>query len=170
MSEPYRRRSTCRLCGSAELTLVLQLEPTPPANAFVTADALGEKQQCYPLDLFFCESCAHVQLLDVVDPRVLFDDYVYLSGTSPVFMDHFKGYAHEVIERFAPDESGIIVDIGSNDGTLLRFFKDAGYLVLGIDPVADLTEMVIERMKSQPSPLAVPARTPSETPTTAPGS
>ncbi|MDP6773968.1 MAG: hypothetical protein QGI63_06830, partial [Rhodospirillales bacterium] len=132
------RRGTCRLCGGGELELVLGLAPTPPANAFVGEEAVGEPQQVFPLDVFLCRDCSHLQLLDVVDPVHLFENYVYVSGTSPVFVDHFRRYADDVIDRMAPPEDGLVVDIGSNDGTLLRFFKERGRRVLGIDPARDV--------------------------------
>ena len=132
------RRRDCRLCGGAELTLVVSLTPTPPANAFVAAEDRDKRQAVYPLDVFFCETCAHVQLLDVVDQAHLFEDYVYVSGTSPVFVGHFGDYARDIMARFQPPEGGLVVDIGSNDGTLLKFFKGAGLAVLGIDPAAEI--------------------------------
>ncbi|MBI5163369.1 MAG: methyltransferase domain-containing protein, partial [Magnetospirillum sp.] len=138
------RRSTCRLCGGAALTPVLSLAPTPPANAFVPAALAGREQARYPLDVAFCEGCGHVQLLDVVDPRALFEDYVYVSGTSPLFVKHFADYAAEVRGRFQPPPGSLVVDIGSNDGTLLRFFKDAGHDVLGIDPARDIARRACE--------------------------
>ncbi|MDH5188681.1 MAG: class I SAM-dependent methyltransferase [Rhodospirillaceae bacterium] len=150
MNENYHHRDTCRLCGGKELTLVISLEPTPPANAFVPKNALGEAQECYPLDVYFCENCAHVQLLDVVDPKILFEHYVYVSGTSPVFVEHFRNYAADVMARFGAIDDGFALDIGSNDGTLLSFFKEAGWRVLGIDPAKDIamraTQSGIETM------------------------
>ena len=78
-----RRRTFCRLCDSGDLDEILALEPSPPANNFVTAAELGITQQTFPLDVALCATCGHVQLLDVVDPRLLFENYVYVSGTSP---------------------------------------------------------------------------------------
>jgi len=138
MTTRYFRRYHCQLCGSRELTLILSLAPTPPANAFVPESALGEEQECFPLDVFHCEQCHHTQLTDVVDPAVLFENYVYVSGTSPAFVRHFEDYANTVIDRFAPPGDGLVVDIGSNDGTLLRFFQNAGMTVLGVDPAKDI--------------------------------
>lgn len=137
-------RSTCRLCGSKEVLPVLKLEPTPPANAFVDERASGVEQVCYPLDVYFCGDCAHLQLLDIVDPRILFENYVYVSGTSPVFVKHFEDYATYIMERFDPPDGSLIIDIGSNDGTLLKFFKQAGYSVLGIDPALDIARRATE--------------------------
>jgi SAM-dependent methyltransferase len=133
------RRDSCRLCGSADLSLVLGLTPTPPANAFVPETELGAEQAVYPLDVYFCNDCAHVQLLDVVDPKVLFENYVYVSGTSPVFVKHFDDYAAAVVERYQPVAAGgLVVDIGSNDGTLLGAFQRRGFSVLGVDPARDI--------------------------------
>lgn len=129
-----RRRMACRLCGCQVLSLVLQLTPTPPANAFVSADMLLDEQDAYPLDVFLCDGCGHLQLLDVVNPDVLFRDYVYVSSTSPVFVDHFRRYADQVIETASPPDDALVVEIGSNDGTFLRFFRERGLRVLGVDP------------------------------------
>ena len=138
MTDPCQHRTTCRLCGGQALTKVLALKASPPANAFVTAGQLDKPQQTFPLDVFFCEDCHHVQLLDVVDPRVLFENYVYVSGTSPVFVKHFEDYAAFVIDRYAPATGSLVFDIGSNDGTLLNAFRKLGYRVLGVDPARDI--------------------------------
>lgn len=144
MTTDSYRRTTCRLCGSPELEEVLKLQPTPPANAFVAAELVGTEQPVFPLDVFFCASCGHVQLLDVVDPKILFENYVYVSGTSPVFVKHFENYANDVLGRFQPPEGSLVVDIGSNDGTLLSFFQKAGHKVLGVDPAKDIAARATE--------------------------
>ncbi|MEO5373428.1 MAG: class I SAM-dependent methyltransferase [Alphaproteobacteria bacterium] len=135
---PCRRRADCRLCGGTGLDLVLKLEPTPPANAFVGRDALGIEQQRFPLDVFLCRACGHVQLRDVVDPALLFENYVYVSGTSPVFVRHFEDYAGDILGRYPLPSGAPVVDIGSNDGTLLRIFQDRGCRVLGVDPAREI--------------------------------
>ena len=142
--ETCRRRETCRLCGGRDLTLVLALTPTPPANAFVGEAAKSASQACFPLDVFFCETCKHVQLLDVVDPAVLFENYVYVSGTSPSFVRHFDDYASALIDRFAPAPDSLVIDIGSNDGTLLTAFQKRGLRGLGIDPARDIAAKATE--------------------------
>ncbi len=139
------RRTTCRLCTSSDLEEVLSLHPTPPANAFVTADLVGSEQALFPLDVFFCQTCGHVQLLDVVNPKVLFENYVYVSGTSPVFVKHFEDYANDVVNRYQPPKGSLVFDIGSNDGTLLSFFRKAGQTVLGIDPAKDIAKDATDR-------------------------
>jgi len=127
------------LCGGDALTKVLALTPTPPANAFVDESGLDEEQPAFPLDVHFCDSCGHVQLLDVVDPELLFGNYVYVSGTSPVFVKHFEECADTVLRKYGSGEGGgLVVDIGSNDGTLLKQFQTRGMTALGVDPARDI--------------------------------
>ncbi len=133
-----RRRQDCRLCGSRDLVAVLSLTPTPPANAFVPEARRHAPQQVFPLDVFFCGACHHVQLLDVVDPGLLFEDYVYVSGTSPVFVRHFVDYAATLSKRFGPFKGKLAVEIGSNDGTMLRALREHGLAVVGVDPARDI--------------------------------
>ncbi len=139
-TRPCEARTTCRLCGSGDLELVIRLAPTPPANAFVAPADRGLPQRRFPLDVRFCTSCSHVQLGHVIDARTLFERYIYVSGTSPVFVDHFRRYAEDVLRRFEIPSDALVVDIGSNDGTLLRFFQAAGRRVLGIDPAIDIAK------------------------------
>ena len=139
-SSHHHHRSTCRLCASSSLTEVFSLTPTPPANAFVASDQLDQAQPTYPLDLFFCEECSHLQLLDVVDPAELFRNYVYVSGTSASFVKHFEDYAQFCIDRFDLSDGNLVVDIGSNDGTLLKMFKHKEMKILGIDPARSIAE------------------------------
>jgi SAM-dependent methyltransferase len=122
------------------LERVIELTPTPPANAFVKSNRVEVEQSVFPLDIFFCKNCSHVQLLDVIDPKILFSEYVYVSGTAPLFVDHFRRYASDVVTQFTPKVGSLVVDIGSNDGTLLSFFKDAGVSVLGIDPAKKIVK------------------------------
>lgn len=143
-SGPLSRRHVCRLCSGVSLPLVMRLAPTPPANAFVPAERLGEIQERFPLDVHLCEDCGHLQLLDVVDPEVLFRDYVYVSSTSPVFVDHFRRYAQDVLGHAALPPQALVVEIGSNDGTLLRFFQERGLRVLGVDPAREIAKHATE--------------------------
>jgi hypothetical protein len=153
MASGLSRRAQCRLCGAGKLEAVVSLTPTPVADAYVSAQQVGEPQDVYPLELSFCHACAHVQLLDVVNPRLMFrDDYTYRSGSSKGIVKHFSEYAASVLARERPPGGSLVVEIGSNDGTLLRFFKEAGLRVLGIDPASDLareaTESGIETVPS----------------------
>jgi SAM-dependent methyltransferase len=138
-------KDTCRLCQSKRLQFLFALAPTPPANEFLRDVPADKKQDHFPLDVYKCLDCGHVQLVHCVDPERLFRDYVYVSGTSPVFVKHFEDYAAEVI-RYVPLAPGDrVLDCGSNDGTLLSFFKKAGMGVLGIDPARKIAEEATSR-------------------------
>lgn len=135
---------SCRLCGGP-LVLSLSLTPTPPANEFIPESARGAAQDEFPLDIMTCDGCGHVQLGHVVDPERLFRNYVYVSGTSPVFVDHFRRYAEAMISRYRLKRGDLVVDVGSNDGTLLSFFKEAGMRVLGVDPAVSIAREATRR-------------------------
>ena len=136
----YYHRESCRLCKGNNLTSVLTITPTPPANAFVAKEALATNQSRYPLELWFCNDCAHLQLLDIVAPEELFSDYVYVSGTSGVFIKHFGSYADSVSNYTKLGNEDLVVEIGSNDGTLLNFFREKGCRILGVDPARAIAE------------------------------
>jgi SAM-dependent methyltransferase len=135
----HHLRQDCRLCGLDRLQKVLSLTPTPPANAFRGADELAQPQTCYPLDLYLCQDCTHVQLADVIHHETLFNDYVYVSGTSPAYVEHLRDYAADVHARYGGAHQRVL-EFGSNDGTFLQFFQEFGYTVLGIDPARAIAE------------------------------
>jgi len=137
-TKAVKRRATCRICDAVEPVLLFSLGSTPLANALVRRDDLSRPELRFPLDVHMCTDCAHVQLLDVVDPAVLFRDYVYVSGTSASFVQHFRQYADTACQRLALGANAFVVDIGSNDGTLLRFFQERGCRVLGVDPAVEI--------------------------------
>ncbi|MDD5262500.1 MAG: class I SAM-dependent methyltransferase [Methylacidiphilales bacterium] len=140
MSAQFYHRNTCRLCEGRDLSLVLKLTPCPPVDAYVPASRLQEVQEAFPLDLFLCHNCGHTQLLDVVSPKLLFGSYIYTTASSPGLVEYFRTYADEVIDYAQPAPGSTVADIGSNDGTLLGFFKKRGLRVLGIDPAQNIAE------------------------------
>jgi hypothetical protein len=138
------RRDNCRLCGGRELSLALPLTPAPIIDDYVDADRLNEVQSTYPMDVYLCQGCGHAQLLDVVDPQVLYGKYIYETTSSPGLVNHFQQYAEAVMDRLKPASGSLVVDIGSNDGSLLRFFKDRGMRVLGVDPAVEIARRATE--------------------------
>ena len=142
---PSTQRKSCRLCAGKDLKQVLSLGKTPLANAFVPKEAKDRPQPEFPLDLHLCLDCGHLQLLEIVRPDLLFRDYVYVSGTSPVFIEHFRQYADEAIRSLGLKPGDQVIDIGSNDGTLLSFFKERGMKVLGIDPARKIAEEATQK-------------------------
>ena len=138
MIKNHYRRSNCRQCNSKNLKLAIKLKETPPANAYIKKCDLTKRQESYPLEVYFCSECKHLQLIDVIDPSYLYQNYRYVSGTSNVFIKHFKDYYQNIKENYFKD--GLIVDIGSNDGTLLKFFQRSGYRVIGIEPAQEIAK------------------------------
>lgn len=136
------RRKACRLCGSKDVERVVSLPASPIAGAFSRQSGQGDR---YPIDLYMCVSCGHVQLLDVVDPRLLFPaDYNYLSGSTAGIVRHFEDCTSRILTSYSPPREALVVDVGSNDGTLLRCFQRHGYNTLGIDPAAELARVASE--------------------------
>jgi len=115
----------------------------PPANSFVKPGE-NDIQATYPLDVYFCKDCTHLQLMDVVNPEILFRNYVYVSGTSLVMRSHLQQYAHDVVKFGLAAPGEFVVEFGSNDGTLLHLFKDLGFKILGVDPARNLAAAASE--------------------------
>jgi SAM-dependent methyltransferase len=132
------RRTDCRLCGSRALTLALPISASPIGDHYVPVDRLKHAQPSYPLDLFLCAACGHLQLLDVLPPDLLFGDYTFVTSSSPGLVEHFRRHAEDVVRRTTPPAAALVVEIGSNDGSLLRFYKALGLRTLGVDPAAGI--------------------------------
>lgn len=137
MTGSYTRRSTCRMCSSSRLEVVMKCDPTPCGDHYVPASRLPEGQARYPMDMSLCLDCALVQLPDVVDPELLYREYIYNTSISLGLSEHFDRYAAGLSEWTGAAPGSLVVDIGSNDGTLLRSFKERGFKVLGVDPARD---------------------------------
>ena len=137
MTDTYRRLERCRICGGRDLTSFLDLGMTPLANAFVAPQGRDEQEARFPLEVLRCASCGLVQLSVVVRPDILFGHYLYATSASAPMVEHFAGLAEEIVRRFAPRGS-LVVEVGSNDGVLLRQLHTRGAAVLGIEPAANL--------------------------------
>ena len=136
-------RNTCRLCDSEDVKLVVKFNPVPLAEKYTSSSEEAKKAPIYPIDLYMCRKCSHVQLLDVINSQDLWKNYTYHSGQTQGIVNHFKDVADNIIEKFKPVTGSLIVDIGSNDGTLLQFFKNAGYRVHGVDPAKEIAAKAI---------------------------
>jgi|TARA_B100001964_G_scaffold234964_1_gene294284 hypothetical protein len=139
LKEPYYTSSTCRLCQSEKLERAVSLGLSPVSEKYVNRDELGEPGVMVPLDLYFCSNCSHVQLVDVVEPEYLWSDYTFRTGDNPALIEHFSDYASRVHTFANLNETDLIIDVGSNDGTLLKSWQRKGFRnVLGVDPAIDI--------------------------------
>lgn len=130
----------CRSCGSKNLLLFLQLGPTPVPNGFLKAYHRHRAEKFYPLDVCFCKDCGLVQLAHVVSPKVMFKNYVYIPSTSETMRTHFVSLAKQAVKKTGAREGDLVLDIGSNDGTLLKSFKKLKMKILGVDPAENLAK------------------------------
>ena len=124
----------CVACSNESLISVLDLGVQPLANSFKLNR--GDVQEEYPLAINHCSECFHVQLTHSVDPKLMFDDYLYVSGTSKTMHRHCEDFA-SIVKQKLPEAKSIL-DIGCNDGTQLDYFKSIGFNTFGIDPAKNL--------------------------------
>ena len=138
MKKNYLIRKKCVLCESNNLKKVLDFKNTPLANSYVAHTKLVENY--YPLICLLCLDCKHLQLQHLVKPKVLFENYLYVSGTSPVLIKHFENYFKKIKKTLKLNKKkDKILDIACNDGTFLNFFiKDKFKNVIGIEPAKNL--------------------------------
>ena len=139
MQEPRKSISkyhNCRLCGGEFFRQVLELKPSPLAHELYQTKALALDAERFPLNVVMCQVCAHVQLQHIVNAERLYSNYKYASGTSQTFQKHFRDLAATLANLgFSPE---LTLEIGSNDGTLLRELSIAGFNAVGIEPSAEL--------------------------------
>jgi len=128
----------CRACGQPLTRVILDLGMSPLCESFLRADQLDDVEPFYPLRLFLCDSCWLVQLAEYVSPEVIFGEYAYFSSFSDSWVDHARRYAEAMIARLRLDRDSLVVELGSNDGYLLRQFDRSGIPVLGIEPAANV--------------------------------
>lgn len=130
----------CRLCGSPLSETFVDLGSMPLANAFVPAEQLECTEPTYPLKAYVCGDCMLVQLEAFESPQAIFSDYPYFSSYTRSWLDHAENYAMYAAKRFCLKPDSQVVEIASNDGYLLQYFKKLGVKVLGVDPAANIAK------------------------------
>lgn len=131
----------CRICGYSPLRAFLSLGPLPIPNGFLSKEDLEKKESKYPLTIGRCINCGLVQLTEIVEPGLMFRNYKYIPSASKTMISHFDEMADELFNKFNLKKKSFVIDIGSNDGTLLKSFQKRGATVLGIDPAENLAEI-----------------------------
>lgn len=117
---------------------MIQLAPSSLAEWYLPFGRAHEARETFPLDLHLCDDCGHVQLVDVIDPNKLFSNYAYRSESSPGLAEYFCRYASHVSSTIGLLKGSRVLDVGSNDGTLLRHFRQLGMSVIGVDPATEI--------------------------------
>lgn len=134
----FRELEKCRLCAGEFFKTSVKLIDSPLANELYPSRELSLVADTFALEIVMCTECKHIQLKHIVDPGRLFSDYIYASGTSVTFKNHF-GKLAEKISKLIP--GGIVLEVGSNDGTLLEALRDHGIVTIGVEPSEYLAKM-----------------------------
>lgn len=117
----------------------------PLANSFLRTPEEFAAEPFFPMGVYFCADCTLVQLLDVIDPEVLFRHYLYVTGTSETIARHNVAYAQTVVDLLSLGAADLVVEVASNDGSLLRCFQTHGVRTLGVDPALNVAEIARAR-------------------------
>jgi SAM-dependent methyltransferase len=137
--------SKCKFCESELGTIFADLGMSPLANSFLTPEAATEMEPFYPLRAMVCQSCKLVQLDHLQPPEGIFSDYLYFSSYSTTWLDHAQQYAEKMTAQLSLDSRSMVIEIASNDGYLLQYFKGLGIPVLGVEPAANVAEVAQNR-------------------------
>ena len=125
----------CQICNSNKLNLILDLGHQPLCDTLLTKEMLNQPETTYPLRMFWCEECSLAQLDYCVDGNVVFHpDYPYRTGVTKELVEYLNSMSNSLISKYNLKHNDLIVDLGSNDGTLLAGFKEHGMKVLGVEP------------------------------------
>jgi SAM-dependent methyltransferase len=139
------RQVRCRSCDQPNLTPILSLGETPLANALLSREQLNDIEEKFPLELVLCSSCSLVQITETVPPEKLFREYFYLSSFSETLLRHSKENVEQLILSRRLGSNSLVIEIASNDGYLLQYYKQAGVPVLGIEPARNIAVTAEQR-------------------------
>lgn len=128
----------CRHCGSPLQESFCDLGMSPPSNAYLLPEQLLQMEKFYPLHAYVCGSCFLVQLQEFESPEQIFSDYAYFSSYSRSWLEHAKSYTAYMIDRFGFGKNSQVVEVASNDGYLLQYFRERDIPVLGIEPAGNV--------------------------------
>lgn len=136
----------CRFCKSEVTSLFIDLINSPASNSFLTEESLSHPEVFFPLKVYTCDNCFLVQIAEYKKSAAIFNDqYAYFSSFSTSWLQHSKQYTHKMIERFKLNKNSKVIEVASNDGYLLQYFKEKNIPVLGIEPAANTAEVAMEK-------------------------
>lgn len=139
-----RGHDVCRFCSASLSVTVADLGTTPLAQSLVRPHELASAEMFYPLHARVCEECWLVQIPELVPPEVIFGEYAYFSSYSDSWVEHARRYVEAIVGRAGLTRESLVVELGSNDGYLLRHFVERDIPVLGVDPAANVGEVARE--------------------------
>ena len=136
-----KKISSCRVCKRNNFQKVFDFGPTPFANEFLKKSDIDKGELYFPLEVLLCKDCYFLTLGHVGNPKILFGNYVYVSSTSKVFIKHFEKFANDFLNKYQFHKKPFVIDIGSNDGILLKPFLNKGIKVLGVEPAKHIAKI-----------------------------
>jgi SAM-dependent methyltransferase len=134
---------TCRFCGTPLSHVFVDLGMSPLSNAYLAESQLLDPEPFYPLKVFVCDHCHLVQLPEFEPPEKIFSDYAYFSSVSDSWLQHCERYAEAMRNRLSLGPASLVMEVASNDGYLLQYFRRAGIPVLGVEPAANVAETAV---------------------------
>ena len=140
----YRHYTNCRFCFSKNIAPVINLGNVPLAGGFLKNVSQIQNEHLFPLEIFFCKDCYLVQSINVIDKSTLFEDYFYHSSAIKTLISHFEEFAKEVKIKLKNKKTPLVVEIGCNDGTLIKKLAELKINALGVDPAKNIVSPLIK--------------------------
>jgi SAM-dependent methyltransferase len=140
-----RLAKRCRFCNADLKRTFVDLGRSPLANSLLSAGDLDRSEPIYPLHAYVCDNCLLVQLHEFAPAEHIFSDYLYFSSYSQLWLDHCRDYAAAMTKRYKLDAGSLVVEVASNDGYLLQYFKERGIGVLGVEPAANVARVAQDK-------------------------
>jgi len=137
----FKNNQRCVLCNSKNLKTLKKLKPVPLGDQYFNSIKKSKKHYFVPMTILMCNQCSNVQVKEIIDPKFLWKDYTYLSSQTKAIVNHFKEFSNLTIKKFNLNKDDLVIDIGSNDGSLLKFFKNKKIKVLGVDPAPNVAKI-----------------------------
>lgn len=139
-------RGHCRFCGAGLYHTLVDLGMSPPCNRILKFEQLNDMEPFYPLQVFVCDRCFLVQLLEYIPPKEIFNnEYSYFSSFSDSWLQHAQQYTEAMVERFGLNPHSQVIELASNDGYLLQYFAAQRIPVLGIEPSSNTAEVALQK-------------------------
>ena len=135
------KNNKCEVCGSKSIRPVLSFRPSPLGDIYLPSDKKHLSNKLYPLNLYNCTKCGYLSLTDKVNPKLSYTNYIYESKTTVGLLAHYDRYANKICKKLRLTDKDKILDVGSNDGSMLSSFKKEGLFVLGIEPAPKIAKI-----------------------------
>src|SRR5260221_12185365 len=136
----------CRFCKTELEHVFIDLGNSPASNSFLTKEQINEPEIFYPLKVYTCHNCFLVQIDEYKKSGAIFNnDYAYFSSYSHTWLQHARDYTDMMMARFGFDSASLVIEVASNDGYLLQYFKEKNIPVLGIEPTANTAKVAVSK-------------------------